>query len=435
MPDHYRNTYSLTNFAKAKNNYVRYIFILFVAVLTINLIVSINPSRTTGDFDVYYAASKNYLARAPIYYAQTGIEEFKYSPFFALVFSPLVMVGKITSLYLWSILNIFLLYFMFYFLYRLKLISFTGIKDLFIIISLFALSGRYIFANIKIGQVNILLCFLLVLTMYFEINKKDFWAAVTLAFCLMIKLFPLLFLVYFILRRRFKIFGLTLLFISIFLLLPAIYSGFHLNLRYIQEWLVLLRSTPAAMYYSPKNYSLLSFFAWFFVARNAGMFILDYRYITKGLTPIVYYSWVVSCLFLFSSFFYNTFSKRDKDQEVVYLEYACLFVCMLLFNPLAYLNALTILIIPYFFILRSLFYSELGRVLRVAIASLVILSFAFSMSYNKIFFKDIGQFYLSLKYKTPLCAIILVYLCLLLIKMSFNSRLRDSHSQFNKRSA
>ncbi len=403
---------------KLQNNYVRYIIIIFVVITAVGLIVSIPAGHTTGDFDVYYNASQNYLARASIYNPHAGIEEFKYLPLFSLVFSPLAMMEKVPALYLWGTLNIFLLYFMFYFLYKLKQISFTRPRDFFLVFCLFALTGRYIFANIKIGQVNILLCFLMVLTMYFEIKKKDFQAAVVLALSLTIKFFPLLFLAYFFLRRRFKIVGFTVLMIVIFLLLPGIYSGFGLNLKYLQEWFSLLKSTPAPLLYSVKNYSLLSFFSWFFVARHEGQFILNYRYITKGLTPEVYYAWGVSCFVLFSLFFYDSFFKKDKDPEIVYLDYACLFICGLLFNPLAYLNALTFLIIPYFFILRYLFDSGLNKKWVAMIGLLTIISFIISMAYNKIFFANIEQFYLSLKYKLPMWTIILVYSSLWLIKLA-----------------
>jgi hypothetical protein len=401
-----------------QNNYLHYIIITLVIIMTCGLIASVSLKHTSGDFDVYYKASQNYLARAPLYNSNQGIEEFKYLPLFALVFSPLAMIKALPALYLWSILNIFLLYFIFFLLYRLKQFSLTLPKDLLLIICLFALTGRYILANIKLGQVNILLCFLMVLTMYFEINKRYFWAAVVLAFSLMIKFFPLLFLIYFVLRRRFRIVAYTILTIIIFLLLPSVYSGFGLNLRYLRDWFILLKSTPAHLLYSVKNYSLISFFSWFFIARHEPYAIFNYRYITKGLSPEVYSAWVVSCFVFFSAFFYDTFFVKDKDPKIAYLDYSCLFVCGLLFNPLAYLNALVFLIVPYFFILRSLFYAELKKKYILVAGSLILLSFILCIVYNKAFARDIQQFYLFLEYRPLLWTIILVYLSLWLVKFA-----------------
>ncbi len=399
------------------HKYIHCIIFIFIAMSAIGLIGSVSTDRTSGDFDVYYTTSQNYLAGIPIYTAHQGIEEFKYLPVFALFFSPLALINKVPALYIWSILNLGLFYGMFYFLYKLKQISFSSTRDLAIVVFLFALTGRYIFANIKIGQANMLLCFLMVMAMYFEIQKKDLLSALALAFSLMIKFFPLLLLGYFVIRRRFKIVGYTFLFIGFFLFLPAVYSGFSLNLKYIQEWFELLKATPANMLYSVKNYSLLSFFSWLFVSRHEGLFILDYRYITKGLTPQVYYAWVASCLSLFILFFYDSFFKKDKKPEEVYLDYACLFVCGLLFNPLAYLNALILLVIPYFFILRFIFYSPLSKKWRVMVGILAILCFISTMAYNKVFFKDIEQFYLFLKYRLPMWTVIMVYLTLWFIKL------------------
>ena len=324
-----------------QNNYVRYSIILFVLILTVSLILSVSPKQTQGDFDVYYASSQNYLAKAPVYIPHNGIEEFKYSPLFALVFSPLTMLKKLLALYIWNILNIFSLYLIFYFFYRLKQMSFSRPRDLLIIVCLFALTGRFIFSDIKLGQINIFLCCLMVLTMYLEINKKYFWASVILALSLMIKFFPLLFLVYFCLRRRFKLAGYTLLMIVFFLLLPSIYTGFSLNLRYLHDWFILLKSTPSHLLYSVRNNSFLSFYSWFFIARHDIYYAFDYNLIKKALTPEVYYFWGISCFVFFSAFFHDTFFVKDKGTKIVFLDYSCLFVCALLFNPLAYLNAVS----------------------------------------------------------------------------------------------
>ena len=306
----------------------RFIFI-FIAALTISLISSISPKHTIGDFDVYYSSSQRYLAKAPVYIPHTGIEEFKYSPFFALCFSPLTLMTKTTALYVWTILNIFFFYGIFFLLYKLKQISFNCSKDLLIILCLFALTGRFIFANFKLGQVNALLCFLMVLTMYLEINKKYFWAALVLAFSLMIKFFPLLFVFYFLLRGRFKLLTYTFLMVVVFLFLPSIYTGFSLNGQYLHDWFALLKSTPPILLYAVKNYSFLSFFSWFFVARHEPYYIFDYEYITKGLVPAVYYAWGISCFVLFFAYFYDIFFVKDKDPKIAYFDYSCLLVCCL----------------------------------------------------------------------------------------------------------
>jgi hypothetical protein len=46
---------------------------------------------------------------------------------------------------------------------------------------------------------------------------------------------------------------------------------------------------------------------------------------------------------------------KKREGTIKYLDYSGLFVCGLLFNPLAYMNALVLLIVPGFFILRFLF--------------------------------------------------------------------------------
>lgn len=326
----------------------RLIFFIFIA-LAVSLISLTSLKYTAGDFDVFYGASQHYMARAPVYQSNEGIEEFKYSPLFALLFSPLTALSKNSALYVWTVLKIVSLFLIFYFLFKLKQFSFDHPKDLLIIIGLFALTGRYVFLDFRLGQANVLLCMLMVLTMYLEINERYFWASVVLAFSLMIKFFPLLFVFYFLLRRRFKLLAYTPLMVAVFLLLPSIYTGFSLNLRYLHDWFVLLRSSPPTLLYSVKNCSLLSYFSWIFVASHEQCTVIDYNLIKKGLVPWVYYAWGMSCFVFVASFFYKTFFDNEKDPQVVYLDYSCLFVLGLLFNPLAYLNALVFLLIPYFF--------------------------------------------------------------------------------------
>lgn len=117
-------------------------------------------------------------------------------------------------------------------------------------------------------------------------------------------------------------------------------------------------------------------------------------------------------------FFHDRFFVKDKEPKFVLLDYSCLFVCGLLFNPLAYLNALTFLIVPYFFILRFLFYPQLNRKYALIIVSLVVFSFILTIINNRVFFKDRSQFHALLELKPLMWAIILVFVSLCLAKAS-----------------
>jgi len=396
----------------------KYFFILLACIMAFLVISFVSLKYTSGDFDVYYSTGQNFLNKAPVYIAHDGIDEFKYAPLFALLFSPLTFLDKISALYLWTVLNIVFFYAIFFLLYKLKQISFNQPKDLMIAICLLALTGRFIFNNFRLGQVNMFLCFLMVLMIYLEINKKYFWTAVVLSFSLTIKFFPLLFVLYFLLRKRFKILVYCLPVLVLFLLLPSLYTGWGLNLKYLHDWQVLLGSTPATLMYSVKNNSFLSYYSWLFIARHEPYHMFGYDLIKKGLTWSVYFAWMISCIVFFILFYYDTFLKRDKDLNVTYLDYASLFVCGLLFNPLAYLNALTFMIIPYFFILRYLFYSQVSRKYVYLTVGLICLSFILNMLDNKVFFRNPYFYFDILELKPLMWSIILVYLSLWVAKFS-----------------
>jgi len=397
---------------------IKRLILCFGAILAVSLILLTSLKYTSGDFDVYYYSSQQYLVKAPVYIAHGGINEFKYSPLFALVFSPLTLLGKKPAIYIWTIINVCFFYGIFFLLNKLKQFTMTNYKDFIIVFILLALTGRFIFENFRIGQVNMMLNFFLVLTMYFEINKKYHLAAAALAFSLMIKLFPLLFLIYFIIKKRFELIAYTFLFIIFFLLIPAIYSGWGMNIQYLHQWLFLLKSSPPVLMYSIKNNSLLSFFSWFFIARHEIYGVYDYDLIQKVLTPGVYYAWGISCLVLFIAFFKDVISNKDKDPKITYLEYSCLFVCVLLFNPLAYLNALTFLIVPYFFILRFLLDLQLNQRNSIFSIFILLLTFFLTLLDNTVFFKTPYDFRIFLALKPLMWVLIFVYLCLYGVKGS-----------------
>jgi len=401
---------------------IRFLIILVAVLITALILSNISLKRTSGDFDVYYDSARHYLNKEPVYVPHGGINEFKYSPLFALCYAPLTLMPKISALYLWSIFKLVCFFGIFLVLYKLKQISFLNFKDLLILIFLFAVIGRYIIADFKLGQANVLLCFLMSMTMYFEINKKYLPAAALLALSLMIKFIPLLFVLYYLLRRRFKLLAYTALMAAVFLIVPSFYTGLSLNLKYLHEWFLLLKSTPPVILYSVKNYSLLSYFSWMLIARHEIVNAFDYIFIKKGLTSAVYLAWVISSFVFFVSFFYDTFFVKDKDTRVVYLDYSCLFVCGLLFNPLAYLNALTFLIIPYFFVLRYLFYGLMNRRAMITAGGFVFLSFLLTILDNRLFFKDTRQFYFMIELKPLMWAIILVYASLWTAKFSIRSK-------------
>jgi len=104
--------------------------------------------------------------------------------------------------------------------------------------------------------------------------------------------------------------------------------------------------------------------------------------------------------------------------KIAYLDYSCLFVCGLLFNPLSYLNALVFLIVPYFFILRYLFYSEISSKHASITVFLVFFSLIFNIADHKIFLKNAHQYYVLLQLKPLMWAVILVYLSLWVSKFS-----------------
>lgn|SRR3989338_1365451 len=389
---------------------VHILLYIFLLVILCVFLFRTTPERAYGDFDIYYAASQNFLDLKPIYIFHGGSEEFKYSPLFAFLFSPLTWLLKTVALYVWNGLCGIFFILTLYLLFSIKNLSLKEVqwKEFLLMLLLTAFVARYLIYHIKIGQVNILIGFLLMLMTYCFLKKRhDFLVAMPLAASLMIKLFPLLFVAYFFLRGRFKIVFYALLCIGGFLLLPLLYTGIDQCFQYTREWVQLLRQTPATMIYSPKNNSLLSFYSWLFIVRHEPYAIFEYFDIKTTISLTTYLSWIGTCLGLFSVWFLN---KRRLD-----IDMAGLFILAVIFNPLAYKELFYLQIVPYFFALYFIFYEKVSKVWKYLVSFGVGISFLVSNSIKSAYLPD-AILWKFLEYRPLLWGALLLFLSLLFIK-------------------
>ena len=183
------------------------------------------------DFEAYYNAALAFKFGVPLYdlmirFFEVGPAKYNgplpyvYPPPFAVFLSPLAYMEFRHAVLFWNLINQIL-----FFSGLLLLIKTISRKyswvELGAIIFVF-MNFRPLFIDHLLGQCNIVLFFLMVLTLYFYRSNKDVYAGISLATACVIKVIPCFLLVYFLWKRQYKVFVagvLTLLLIFVYSLL------------------------------------------------------------------------------------------------------------------------------------------------------------------------------------------------------------------------
>ncbi len=154
-----------------------------------------------------------------------------YPPFVIYLFSPFILFSYSVAEKLWTALSIIFLFVSLYFIFKINgkfLFSTTGL----LLSALFFTFYFPIKFTLGMGQINFLILFLTVLSVYFLNKNKEASSGFFLTLSMMIKFFPLLLLPYLLLLKKWKMLlsiGITFCTISffIFLLNPKLTLYFY----------------------------------------------------------------------------------------------------------------------------------------------------------------------------------------------------------------
>ncbi len=189
------------------------------------------------DFRVYYAAGQSLLAgRTDLYapdFALGSVMDYRYPPFFLLVFFPLWVLPYKIAAYLWTVLNI------------VEVIGSVWIvqqtiqplkKDKKVWIIIFFTNFPCFVMALHYGNVQLLTTFLLFLSFYFLSREKLTLTALTLALTISIKLVPIIILPYFVIRKQWYVLLLFAVFMFFINLSPSLYFNFAKNNLLLKTW-------------------------------------------------------------------------------------------------------------------------------------------------------------------------------------------------------
>lgn len=193
--------------------------------------------RNLIDFPVYYRAGQSLLnGRTDLYaadFALGQVMDYRYPPFFLLIFAPLWLLPYKFAAYLWYLLGVLQIYGC---LLILKNLLQPSIWHRKIVLLIFCSCAQYFIIILHYGNAHLLAIFLLFAALYFALKNQGLKAAIFMALAITIKLTPGFLLLYFLLKKRWKYLALVGAFLLLLNLAPAVFFGFQKNTELLKTW-------------------------------------------------------------------------------------------------------------------------------------------------------------------------------------------------------
>jgi len=339
------------------------------------------------DFDTYYFAAEEALSRGLIYAEHKDVSPYIYPPFFACLIAPLAVFNMEVASFVWYVFNLGFVFFSLLLCYRLSF----GKENINNALSAIPKASKILFCivtaalfldNISMLQVNIMMVFLIVLSIHFFKKKLDLLAGLFLAMAISIKIIPIVFFAYFVLKKEFKICVFTLFWIVIFsIAIPSFYLGLDNAWESLIVWYknMLIKSISIepnhdmmVSMFNPENQSVKAFLSRLLIKND--FFILHLKKIaheypafmlnmTLSLTKEIalYISRIIVFLLLAVTFIFCRKKIKNRDDIKLNSEYGLMFLAALIANPILKTQQMVLLLFP-----SILFLSHLAKHARYA---------------------------------------------------------------------
>lgn len=235
--------------------------LVLAAILLFSLLFFFRLKDEMADFEVNYRAGQRLRNGETLYRTADGHWQFKYLPFSAFLYLPLTLLPSSSAKAVWF--GIIVLATVMIFVISSKLIDFKG--KTFLSPAFFAglILARYFFRELQLGQINALITFLLVATIWLLAGSSrpsasgSSGALVGLATSL--KPYAVTFFPYLLIRKKWLALASGLAVLSLSVLAPALFYGWKGNLVVLGEWRSSLAASTPSLLSSQDNVSLLAF--------------------------------------------------------------------------------------------------------------------------------------------------------------------------------
>ncbi len=304
------------------------------------------------DDSSFYIASRGILSGTNIYneneFYSLGDELFGksvefwpylYSPILAELLVPLASNNYEHFTIIWFVFNLLLAFFSviltFYVFERKEKVNYLLEACLLI----FCLMGFPFRHTVTLGQVNLLVYFMIILSILFHKSNKSFLSSLFLATGVLIKSFPVIYLLYFILVMDFRYIKKFILSISIVILPSILIFGSNIWVKYCQSMLNTLHSQTRSPFYlqyfaNQTNYSL----------RPSLVQLFESIGLPISRSFVIYLA--IAIIILFVSLF--ALLKAEKN---ILFSFSLLSVTYLMISPICWRHHYVLIILPLFYIL------------------------------------------------------------------------------------
>ncbi len=196
----------------------------------------VNNRFWLNDFKVYFLSSTDFIAGENIYEHPYGLGSgwFKYSPFFAMIFSVFTLFFYTTAAII------------FYWIIGLAIVLFLPLiareveekpkKLLWILPVVFLFIADHLVRELHLGNVNFILLVLSFLVYKSYEQKKVWLGSILFAVVIVLKPYFMLLGLFFLLNKEWKWILQTALIVLICLLLPTVFVGFEGNMDLLKGW-------------------------------------------------------------------------------------------------------------------------------------------------------------------------------------------------------
>jgi hypothetical protein len=237
-------------------------------ILFLAAVFAFRVRNDMSDLRVPVRAGQRLLAGETLYRPSDGHLQFKYSPPAAVLFILLSLMPFEAAKLIWYVLEfagiagICLL--------SLKILPAEKKGAAPLLTLTFLVLFKFLAREIELGQINILILFLLTLMIRLLIGGRDVAAGLAWGFSLFFKPYALVFLPYLLLKKRTRAAAAGLGLFATGLAVPAIFLGLRGNLAVLKEWPATLSRSTRGLLAVYDNASLTGFLLKTFPAMTTG---------------------------------------------------------------------------------------------------------------------------------------------------------------------
>jgi len=417
-----------------KKSHTFSLIILGLIIFALTYEIARDALTKNGDF-IGYVLVGNLTMEGKNIYGNPLINT--WPPFFSLVSVPIAIVdniNKYAARFIWLLMSLFAMIYVVKYTTRLTLnrtLTFFPIRQSekltkdkinvshWIILVPILIVFRYMLDNFSNIQINIIMLWLCMSSIFYFTKGKDVLAALFLAFGISIKVYPIFLLLYFLVKREFKIASYTILFCIGFSCLPFLVFGYDQTMDYYSFW-YNQNVVPFASV-AHKNQSFFSMMRSLLMHESPGLnqplnkeIYINILNLTIHQVKMVSYGILAIAGSAVIYLFRNKLTQRDSLK--LFLEFAFILTITPILSPLAW-KAFFIFLFPGYFIIYLFIFRfkySLSKTVSTFIKTSFYLSIVLTVLSSELFigkyYSDVAEAYSCITVGTILVALNILFI-------------------------